>query len=169
MLGDVREELVDLWPSVERAVVLARWHIIGRVAGGDCEELVTQPPGRSRVPRQSAALRAIIERVRGMAEQTPALGTVLARDRRHRVFERYVGFPDLFSDDQWAVLCLYYDEGLSDGQIASVLGRSRSAINGLRTRAEQIMEVREQAERKEFFEAMRNQLDPAYKNAPAHG
>lgn len=76
--------------------------------------------------------------------------------RRRDIFARYEQNKDCFTDRQWAVVCRYYRDGLTEERIANQLGVARSAVYDRRRRAEARLKKRETELKKERLRLMRN-------------
>ena len=74
---------------------------------------------------------------------------------RPDIFHEYKKCEDIFRSKQWDVICLHYRDGLDQAQIAARLGKSRSAISGLLTRARKRKKKHDEKLRAEYFRLRR--------------
>ena len=92
---------------------------------------------------------------RGAKENTTGLYVETLKDceqtRRLEIFKQYQFCDAPFTDKQWNVICRYYEQGLSQDQIALATGRKRSAISGLLKRARDLKKRRFEQMREELF------------------
>lgn len=79
--------------------------------------------------------------------------------RRKDIFEKYELWKSDFTEGQWAVIEMYYQEGLTEGQIAKNIGKARSTINGLLNRAKKRLEDRDRQLRQETREEIKKMAE----------
>jgi len=77
------------------------------------------------------------------------------RKRRKDIFEQYELWKDGYTQAQWEAIELYYNQCMSEMQIAKKLGKKRSAINGRLIRARSRKEERQKQLRRETREQIR--------------
>lgn len=82
--------------------------------------------------------------------------------RRFDVFAEYEACREIFTSAQWEVIYLYWNQGLTQAQIAESLALKRSAVSGRLARAaagKQRHDRRMRQERLEHLKKMQNELD----------
>ncbi len=81
------------------------------------------------------------------------------RIRLRSVYEQYEACQDELSHGQWKAVCLRYRDGLSQAEIATRLGRSRSTVHGLLNRAHRCKEAYRTRMREAEFRVARKFLN----------
>ena len=101
----------------------------------DCQD-------RSKCEKACKRLESLLPSVtkgRGSKENMTGLHVETLKHYKHtrqlEIFQEYQSCKDLFTERQWDVLCLYYDKGLTQKEIAEATGKKRSAVSGLLGRA----------------------------------
>jgi len=82
--------------------------------------------------------------------------------RRFDVFVQYEACREIFTSAQWEVIYLYWNQGLTQAEIAESLGLKRSAVSGRLARAaagKQRHDRRMRQERLEHLKKMQKELD----------
>jgi len=85
--------------------------------------------------------------------------SALSSEKRQDELAHYMRHRTVLTDRQWAVVYLRLHDGLTDDQIAALLKKSRSAVQGLRSRAAEALATQERKLRHEMHDAMRRHLD----------
>lgn len=79
--------------------------------------------------------------------------------RRIDIFEQYALWKDDFTANQWAVIELYYKEGMSEKQVSIKLSKARSTVNGLLNRAKKRKELRDKQLRRETRDQFKKNIE----------
>lgn len=89
----------------------------------------------------------------------PRDGKTARRFDRRDAFERYKACQHRLSKGQWAAVSCYFNDEMTQEEIAHRLGVSRKAVSGRLKRAERKMEAYYRALRAEQFDRWKKRLD----------
>lgn len=81
--------------------------------------------------------------------------TEVEKGRRLDVFAEYEACREIFTPHQWQVLYLYWNEGLTQAEIATSLGLKRSAVSGRLNRAKARKQQHDERMRQERIDTLR--------------
>ena len=158
-LEELQKQLVREIPSLDRLLVLIHQLCELKVNTreilpcNDCHN----PQDCESCYRWNALLPAL-NQGKGRRENLTGLhvGTLQGKERirRRDIFEQYELWKDDYTQAQWEVIEMYYNQGMSEQQISKILGKKRSAINGRLNRARNKTEERQKQLRRETREQM---------------
>ena len=141
-------------PSGERKVV-------AKGTESPCKECNDKCEGKEPCEKLEAFLPSVTAG-RGSRENTTEFHVDSLKDykstRQLEIFQQYQFCDAPFTDKQWNVIRLYYEQGLSQDQIALATGKKRSRISGLLMRARDLKKKHSEHMREEFLTLRKKQM-----------
>jgi len=152
------ERLVEVWKQREKEPTTCQQPAVFNTFSDQEDYMDLSESNRQRLPGVYQG-RSRRENLRGFHQDT--LREVGDR-RRFGTFAQYETCSEIFTPEQWKVIYLYWNQGMTQAEIAKTLGLKRSAVSGRLTRAATRKEQYDKRMRQEQLEHLKKMQKESY-------
>jgi len=159
--AELKQWLISKGPIIEQFIIAAKRfcstneHGSEQLSCNTCKERLSCKTPCDKVKAILPSMQKGKGRRENLTGFYPDTLQVKERVRREDIFEKYNLWKAEFTKHQWAVIEMYYDECMTEKEIAQRTGKARTTINGLLNRAKKTKEECDKKLRRETREQMK--------------